>query len=141
MKNSVFYDICNRLDSCNKSCYSDSITCTKKILKHQIGGDYNKFLEIKAECIDSDYSSGAANFISQAALVVAVYSFATDILDRIIDYVIIKIIISLFYFLIASVFSIYCLRKITNKKSIIKWRKYILVVLDDMEKNWSTYFN
>lgn len=127
--------LCDELEKCKKkrSCYANEIVCTKAKLKCYIDGDVNKILKLKAQIkIRDNYTQGDIGVIS---LIVSVITLCLSIFSEISGGTSIEYILYSLYGLIALL--IITLISLWGKKKYgyrDKWKRYIEVVLQDIDK-------
>ncbi len=133
--------ICDKLENCSKeeNCNKNEIVCTKAILQSYIEGDDNKRLKLKALMkqhekstfemimeVFSIYGSIAALGVSCVALMVSADKKSAEHVGIIVLFVL---------GILGGVLIISAIMRWVNGKysNIDKWKKYIQVVLEDME--------
>ena len=129
--------LCDKLENCSKNeiCYKNKIVCTKAVLQSYINGDENKRLKLKAQIKQYDGS-----MTETLSLVMGVAAFAISCISLIVSVTnkdIIAVDISVFVLILLSIVLMVVLiaKWGINKFGYRdKWKKYIEVVLDDMEK-------
>lgn len=133
--------LCDKLENCSKSeiCYKNKIVCTKAILQSYINGDENKRLKLKAQI--KQYEKGIyesmTETLSQAVAVAALATSCISLIVSVTNKDIIAVDISVFVLILLSIVLMVVLiaKWGINKFGYRdKWKKYIEVVLDDMEK-------
>jgi hypothetical protein len=142
MSLSKYQSICNGLEENQQNVIKD----VKKALKNEINGDRNEFLRIKAECNEDDYNNAISQNMSAMAVILAMVTNAISIMSVIFDTESNKM-FQLFYLvlmgltiIISVMFVVYLSVNMKKKGKNKYWRKYISVILDDMDKNWNKYF-
>lgn len=133
--------ICDELErcKCNKICYENAILCTKKQLTKYIGKDFNKLLKLKAELnIHENFENNTLNnlsfFVAACTLLITiVYNVCTESGQVMQEYLMFAVIILVTFLVILGIIQFF--QKKTSARS--KWRKYIAVVLEDMENKWN----
>ena len=129
--------LCDKLENCSKNeiCYKNKIVCTKAVLQSYINGDENKRLKLKAQIKQYDGS-----MTETLSLVMGVAALATSCISLIVSVTnkdIIAVDISVFVLILLSIVLMVVLiaKWGINKFGYRdKWKKYIEVVLEDMEK-------
>lgn len=128
-------EICYKLEECSKHklCCGDKIVCTKKFLNAYIGEEHNRLLKLKVELKNSYESESAilpnwSIVLSSSALCL---SIAGNVYGGKSDQYIIIALVALWIILSTK---IGVLKMPKDFKARKKWRKYIEVVLEDMEK-------
>ena len=133
--------LCDKLENCSKNeiCYKNKIVCTKAVLQSYINGDENKRLKLKAQI--KQYEKGIyesmTETLSQAVAVAALATSCISLIVSVTNKDIIAVDISVFVLILLSiVLMVVLIAKWGIKKFGYrdKWKKYIEVVLDDMEK-------
>lgn len=127
--------ICDELEQCKekRSCYCDEIACTRSKVKSYIGEDDNKRLKLKAQLKqhDKDTSQSA---IAGISLIVSVVTLIVTVISAVCKSATVsaKIYMCWMLMIIVLVSGIYAW---SEKKYGYrgKWKKYIQVVLEDME--------
>lgn len=130
--------ICDELEQCRKkrSCYSNRIVCTKAKLQRYIGQDFNKLMDLKAQIeVHRDDSN---DIFSPGSFIVATFTLCVTILSSFKDYKPIQYLSYCFMGLTAIVIVLEVWSFLLNKYKYRRvWRKYIEIVLDDIEKDFS----
>lgn len=133
--------LCDKLENCSKNeiCYKNKIVCTKAVLQSYINGDENKRLKLKAQI--KQYEKGIyesmTETLSQAVAVAALATSCISLIVSVTNKDIIAVDISVFVLILLSiVLMVVLIAKWGINKFCYrdKWKKYIEVVLDDMEK-------
>lgn len=133
--------LCDKLENCSKNeiCYKNKIVCTKAVLQSYINGDENKRLKLKAQI--KQYEKGIYESMTETlSRAVSVAALATSCISLIVSVTnkdIIAVDISVFVLILLSIVLMVVLiaKWGINKFGYRdKWKKYIEVVLDDMEK-------
>lgn len=133
--------LCDKLENCskNKICNKNEIVCTKAVLQSYINGDENKRLKLKAQI--KQYEKGIyesmTETLSQAVAVAALATSCISLIVSVTNKDIIAVDISVFVLILLSIVLMVVLiaKWGINKFGYRdKWKKYIEVVLDDMEK-------
>ena len=133
--------LCDKLENCSKNeiCYKNKIVCTKAVLQSYINGDENKRLKLKAQI--KQYEKGIYESMTETlSQDVAVAALATSCISLIVSVTnkdIIAVDISVFVLILLSIVLMVVLIEkwgINKFGYRDKWKKYIEVVLDDMEK-------
>lgn len=137
-----FEKLCKKIEEC-QYCRKDGIKCAKHILINEINGNRLEFLKYKAECNDGDYNVFLSTILGIIAIVISIYAMLLSYIMNFInlsDTNQIILYLTLITFLAPSFFAIYGLRKVISRNYVKKWRKYISVVLEDIDINWDKYF-
>ena len=126
-----FKSICNTLNRCEKECNCNPIVCARAFLRLYVKNDLDLLMKIKVEA--EEYDNGNIfrnNQISMLTCYIAVCSLALNIEKELgnIANVIGEIQI---LFLILSILMILTSEKLDK---VQRWRKYILVAIDEVEK-------
>lgn len=133
--------LCDKLENCSKNeiCYKNKIVCTKAVLQSYINGDENKRLKLKAQI--KQYEKGIyesmTETLSQAVAVAALATSCISLIVSVTNKDIIAVDISVFVLILLSIVLMVVLiaKWGINKFGYRdKWKKYIEVVLEDMEK-------
>ena len=133
--------LCDKLENCSKNeIYNkNKIVCTKAVLQSYINGDENKRLKLKAQI--KQYEKGIyesmTETLSQAVAVAALATSCISLIVSVTNKEIIAVDISVFVLILLSIVLMVVLiaKWGINKFGYRdKWKKYIEVVLDDMEK-------
>lgn len=133
--------LCDKLENCSKKeiCYKNEIVCTKAVLQSYINGDENKRLKLKAQI--KQYEKGIyesmTETLSQAVAVAALATSCISLIVSVTNKEIIAVDISVFVLILLSIVLMVVLiaKWGINKFGYRdKWKKYIEVVLEDMEK-------
>lgn len=123
-----FKAMCDRLEkSLQKNCEKNEIKIVRKEVSGYIGKDKDNFLKLKAE------AEGSQDTSSFYTLSLNIINFVVAGLSLIVAVSGIKLIglvaiIAFFVFLIAAS------KMMSNHNCVNKWRKYILIVLNEYEK-------
>lgn len=136
--------ICDKLENCSKkeNCNKNEIVCTKAILQSYIEGDDNKRLKLKAlmKQHEKDIFETVKETISIVSTIAAfgvscVSLFVSVIIDDVANAEQIIIIVAYVCFLLSIIIGVCKIGKyeINRNHNINKWKKYIQVVLEDME--------
>ncbi|WP_310604811.1 hypothetical protein [Anaerosporobacter sp.] len=132
MKRNTFEEICYQLNKCNCTCKSNKITCVREVLDDKIKKDHNEFLKIKAEARASDINGFTKIMLSYCAILIAIISVFIGTIEGNDPASLIEKGIML---LIAVVFVIHCIRETIKWSFTRTWREYVIVVLEEMEKD------
>lgn len=133
--------LCDKLENCskNKICNKNEIVCTKAVLQSYINGDENKRLKLKTQI--KQYEKGIyesmTETLSQAVAVAALATSCISLIVSVTNKDIIAVDISVFVLILLSIVLMVVLiaKWGINKFGYRdKWKKYIEVVLEDMEK-------
>ena len=129
--------LCDKLENCSKNeiCYKNKIVCTKAVLQSYINGDENKRLKLKAQI--KQYDGSMTETLSQAVAVAALATSCISLIVSVTNKDIIAVDISVFVLILLSIVLMVVLiaKWGINKFGYRdKWKKYIEVVLEDMEK-------
>lgn len=131
MNDNTFDLICKRLSNCkcNCRCNNDQITWVEAALKAEINGNRNKFLKIKAEAMEDNPQNATNDVFVIAALILNVVAYLSAFYSRdefgtIFGVIMVVIYLVVFLLLINKVY-----------KHSNKWKKYIIVVLEEIEKD------
>ena len=130
--------ICDELEQCrkNRSCYPNRIVCAKAKLQRYIGQDFNKLMDLKAQIeVHRDDSN---DIFGPSSFIVATLTLCVTILSSIQDDI--KSIQYLAYCFIGltAIFVFLELLSFLQYKYKYRriWRKYIEIVLNNMEKDF-----
>ena len=124
-----FKAMCDRLEknSCSKMCEKNEIKCARKEVMKYIGKDKDNFLKLKAEAEDSQ------DIVSFYNLSLTIINFVIIGLSFILNVYgtkqmgVVALIAFIIFLMIAT-------KMMSNHDSVNKWRKYILIVLEEYEK-------
>lgn len=126
--------LCDELEKCkkSKSCYSNEIGCAKSKVKCYIDGDFDKLLKLKAQIkIHSDIYDEQETI----SLMVAILTFSLTVLKSVSgeksDGYVLYGIMGLMIILILCILFSHFQKKYGYRD---KWKRYIEVVLEDIEK-------
>ncbi len=154
-----FEELCRILDSNSRA--KGDMGYVKLYLVNRISGNKDTLLKIKAECQSWNYMEYSAFALSMCALFISIISVITDIFGLVSEDNIIltvnvlnnstfevinqtgfniNIILIIAYYLCVIGTIIYFLVNLKSKLYILRWKQYILVYLDEIEKNWKSYF-
>ena len=125
--------LCDKLENCSKKeiCYKNEIVCTKAVLQSYINGDENKRLKLKAQIkqyekgIYESMTETLSLVIAEVALVISCFSFTESVE---------AFVAAEALFSIVFIFALIAKWAINKFGYRDKWKKYIEVVLEDMEK-------
>lgn len=133
--------LCDKLENCSKKeiCYKNEIVCTKAVLQSYINGDQNKRLKLKAQIkqhekgIYESMTEPLSSLMTVDTLAISCISLMVSVTnkDTIAAYISVFV-----FFLLCIVLIVTLIEKWGNNKFGYrdKWKKYIEVVLEDMEK-------
>ena len=137
--------LCDKLENCskNEACYKNEILCTKKIVQSYVDGDDNKKLKLKAQIkqyetgINKSMNESFSLIITADALAIAGINLMVSVADEdigkngqlAVDVLIIVLVLFGIVFVLALIGQ-WAIKKYGNRD---KWKKYIEVVLEDME--------
>lgn len=127
-KKNSFGKLCDKLDV-EYTLNENEIVYVKRYITQGIGEDVDMLKKIKAEAQESDYMSYASLKVAALAMVISVIGvikqFVTSTGNDIFD-----LFINIFY-LGAMLFIVVKILLTDTYKSVEKWRKYVLIVIDD----------
>jgi hypothetical protein len=134
--NSTFEKMCRNLNqdkecimqvACKSGKQYNEIICAQKAVKEYVNSDKNKLLKLKAEAESEnflDYLNGCLSFL---AILVSSLSLLCQMFN------VCKVVISIVACLMVAIILIaFFIRKYS---CVHRWRPYILVVINDLEKN------
>lgn len=138
--------LCDKLENCSKKeiCYKNEIVCTKAVLQSYINGDENKRLKLKAQI--KQYEKGIYETMTELlSLVMTVDALAMSRINLIVSVtnedignnrlIAVDVLVFVLILLCIILMLILIVKWGINKFSYRdKWKKYIEVVLEDMEK-------
>lgn len=143
MKKNSFEKMCDELES-TQNCYKyDEVVCAIIHLFKYCKGDRNRLLQIKAEAKQTSYQelvsfvfNGISFFATVSTLFVAGITLiatidSTPFKDGIKDLKLYAAVI----FLAIVFFSVYALIRFIYFKNTNKWREFILVAIEELERN------
>ncbi len=121
--------LCDKLENCSKKeiCYKNEIVCTKAVLQSYINGDENKRLKLKAQIKQYDGS-----MTETLSLVMGVAAFAISCISLMVSVDALGAAVISFSIVLILIYSVD--GGINKWGYRDKWKKYIEVVLEDMEK-------
>lgn len=121
----TYKECCNTLDE----GYENKIGYVRDIIKKKYGNDWDKLLQIKAEALADDPSSNISVVIAVLSCVVSMFTLLYTIVQENAEEA------ELFFYkiiILSAMFFLGCLAIHYNKKMENTWRKYILVVIDEL---------
>lgn len=125
--------LCDELEQCrNKVCVKNEIICAKKKIREYAGNDINKQLKLKA-LIDLHDEGDKVGIFNYMSVLISVFSFCATVTYNLSGeqeyalYVISAMLVLLTVCVITLRFS----KKTTSRK---KWRRYLKVALNNIEK-------
>ena len=136
--------LCDKLENCSKNeiCNKNEIVCTKAVLQSYINGDENKRLKLKVQI--EQHEKGIYETMTETlSLVTTVDALAISCISLIVSAtntesgnnkpveVLVIVLIILSIVLVLALIAKWGINKFSYRD---KWKKYIEVVLDDMEK-------
>ena len=138
--------LCDKLENCSKKeiCYKNEIVCTKAVLQSYINGDENKRLKLKAQI--KQYEKGIYESMAELlSLVMTVDALAMSRINLIVSVtnedirnnrlIAVDVLVFVLILLCIVLMVVLIAKRGINKFSYRdKWKKYIEVVLEDMEK-------
>lgn len=138
--------LCDKLENCSKKeiCYKNEIVCTKAVLQSYINGDENKRLKLKAQI--KQYEKGIYESMAEIlSLVMTVDALAMSRINLIVSVInkdignnrliAVDVLVFVLILLCIVLMVVLIVKWGINKFSYRdKWKKYIEVVLEDMEK-------
>lgn len=122
-----FETICKNLSKCKCGCVDNLYICAEEAIKEYVGTDRKKLLQIKAQAEGGNFYEYSALMIALAALVISIFDAVFNF-----DHIIIKQI----KMAILAGYGLYVLCKILKYITVLKWRKYILVAIVEIERKW-----
>ena len=126
-----FQLICNNLNQCKKECYCNPIVCSRAFLRSYVKNDLDLLMKIKVEA--EEYDNGNIfknNKISILMCFIATSSLVLNMEEEMGNTVL--VVVEIQVFLAVLVFLMILASEILDK--IQRWRKYILVAIDEIEK-------
>ena len=135
--------LCDKLENCSKNeiCNKNEIVCTKAVLQSYINGDENKRLKLKVQI--EQHEKGIYETMTEIlSLVTTVDALAISCISLIVSAtntergnktveVLVIVLIILSIVLVLALIANWRINKFGYRD---KWKKYIEVVLEDMEK-------
>lgn len=121
----TYKECCNTLD---EGC-ENKIGYVRDTIKKKYGNDLDKLLQIKAEALADDPNNNASLVISVSSCVVSVLTLLYTVVQGSVEG------IALFFYgiiILSTMIFWGCVVIRYNKKMGNTWRKYILVVIDDL---------
>ena len=129
-----FQLICNNLNQCKKECYCNPIVCSRAFLRSYVKNDLDLLMKIKVEA--EEYDNGNIfknNKISILMCFIATSSLVLNMEEEMGNTVL--VVVEIQVFLAVLVFLMILASEKLDK--IQRWRKYILVAIDEIEKEIS----
>ena len=126
-----FEIMCKRLYKCKQGCKSNPYLCAEEAVKEYIGSDRNRLLRLKAEAEGGDFYPYCTSLFALAALFI---SFINAIIDIFYNKPIFGIPIIEFKVVILGAVTVLLLFMAYKFRTVLKWRKYILVAISEVEK-------
>ena len=126
-----FQLICNNLNQCKKECYCNPIVCSRAFLRSYVKNDLDLLMKIKVEA--EEYDNGNIfknNKISILMCFIATSSLVLNMEEEMGNTVL--VVVEIQVFLAVLVFLMILASEKLDK--IQRWRKYILVAIDEIEK-------
>ena len=126
-----FQLICNNLNQCKKECYCNPIVCSRAFLRSYVKNDLDLLMKIKVEA--EEYDNGNIfknNQISILMCFIATSSLVLNMEKEMGNTVL--VVVEIQVFLAVLVFLMILASEKLDK--IQRWRKYILVAIDEIEK-------
>ena len=126
-----FQLICNNLNKCKKECYCNPIVCSRAFLRSYVKNDLDLLMKIKVEA--EEYDNGNIfknNKISILMCFIATSSLVLNMEEEMGNTVL--VVVEIQVFLAVLVFLMILASEKLDK--IQRWRKYILVAIDEIEK-------
>ena len=127
-KNS-FEKMCDKLEE-DYTFNENEVMHVRKYIKSNIENDVDMLLKIKAEALEDDYSVFQSIKIAIVALVVTAIGTFYELLP-VIENELASCAVRMVY-LALIMFTIMKILKPQHFKTVSKWRKYVLVVIDEM---------
>lgn len=125
--------LCDELEQCNnKVCVKNEIVCAKKKIQEYAGNDINKQLKLKTliEIHDEGDRVGIFNYMS---VLISVFSFCATVTYNLSgkqEYAL-YVISAMLVLLMVCAITLRFAKKTTSRK---KWRRYLKVALNNIEK-------
>ena len=126
-----FQLICNNFNQCKKECYCNPIVCSRAFLRSYVKNDLDLLMKIKVEA--EEYDNGNIfknNKISILMCFIATSSLVLNMEEEMGNTVL--VVVEIQVFLAVLVFLMILASEKLDK--IQRWRKYILVAIDEIEK-------
>ena len=126
-----FQLICNNLNQCKKECYCNPIVCSRAFLRSYVKNDLDLLMKIKVEA--EEYDNGNIfknNKISILMCFIATSSLVLNMEEEMGNTVL--VVVEIQVFLAVLVFLMILASEKLDK--IQRWRKYILVAIDERKK-------
>ena len=126
-----FQLICNNLNQCKKECYCNPIVCSRAFLRSYVKNDLDLLMKIKVEA--EEYDNGNIfknNKRSILMCFIATSSLVLNMEEEMGNTVL--VVVEIQVFLAVLVFLMILASEKLDK--IQRWRKYILVAIDEIEK-------
>lgn len=131
MKND-FEQMCDRIDNCRCGCKNNVYKCAEKAVRDYVKNDREKMLQLKAQ-------AEGGNFYDYSAMILAMSALVLTAIDNMMSYPgdgsgVIGLLYCTFKIVIVVGWALFSLHKIIKYKNVLKWRKYILIAIDETEK-------
>lgn len=126
-----FKSICNTLNRCERECNCNPIVCARAFLRLYVKNDLDLLMKIKVEA--EEYNNGNIfrnNQISMLTCFIAAGSLALNI-EKELGNIANAIVEIQILFLILYILMVLASEKLDKLQ---RWRKYILVAIDEIEK-------
>ena len=127
-----FETICKNLNECKRGCRENLYVCAEEAISEYVGTDRKKLLQIKAQAEGGDFYSYSSLLVANTALLIsfvnAIFVFP--------DIGVFDNIIGLLKILMLGICTLYMFFRILKFKDVLKWRKYILVAISEIEREW-----
>ena len=127
----IYQECCEALDSGGEN----KIALVRKTLKNKANNNLDLLLQIKAEAMENDPFSYASIFISISACIIPVISLIYTMMQSFMgDTSLISVLASVIYLIIIlGVIVLWvCVISYYSRKMEAPWRKYIIVVVDEL---------
>lgn len=129
--------ICDELENCRKkrSCYPNRIVCVKAKLQRYVGQDFNKLMALKAQI--EVHKDDCNDILGPGSFLVATFTLCVTIVSAFKDNSPIQYFAYCFMGLTAILLFLEVFSFLQYKYKYRRiWRKYIEIVLEDMEKDF-----
>ena len=129
-----FEIMCKKLDTCKKGCINNKYICAEKAVQEYVNGDKKKLLQLKAQAEAGDFYSYSAFVIAVAALIVTCVDTMLDV-PNITSVFLESLLVGTKILLIVCP-TVYMLCNLQKYVEVLRWRKYILVAIEEVEKKF-----
>lgn len=136
----AFEKMCKELDEikpcgCSMCVASNEYVCAYNAVKAYVGKDRNKLLKLKAEAESGDYNEFFSKIFTLLSFLIAAFALIITIFFEIFkNSESFKVIYGMTMLLVLVVVCIYIRVRIKKFNNVPKWRGYIRVAIEELEK-------